>query len=206
MPILLPLVEKFHRAYPQILVDIRRTHSRHVAVEVLHRNLDFGLMTFHATERRLRDLPLGDDDMVVIVHPHHRFAKKVKVTFAEWAQERIIFHNDPSSARERAIRYARERKLTLNIRVAVPSLDGIKLAVEMGMGVSFLPRRSVINEVRRRQVVAVPMPELRLPRQVRLVYRGGPQLSPAARVFLETARAYARESSGPARRVNRVNR
>lgn len=201
VPILLPLIVNFQKTYPQILVDIRRTHARHLPVEVLHGNLDFGMMTFHATERRLRDVLLGDDELVAIVAPAHPFARRDKLTLAEWAREPIVFHSDPSPARERVMRYADERKITLNVRVTVPSIDGIKLAVEMGIGISLLPGRSVVSEIRRKQLVAVPIPELRLPRQVRLVYRRGSQLSQAAQAFLEIASTYRLEAVPRPRRV-----
>ena len=59
------------------------------------------------------------------------------------------------------MRLAEERNAPLNVRVAIPTLDGIKLAVEMGMGVSLLPQRYVRSELRRKQLVAVPMPEIK---------------------------------------------
>lgn len=196
VPTLLPLLQKFHKLCPNILVDIRRVHARHIPVEVLHGNLDFGLMTFHPRDRRLREVALADDEMVVVVSPRHRFAKQAEVSFTEWAQEPIIFHNDPSPARDRAMRLAEERNAPLNVRVAIPTLDGIKLAVEMGMGVSLLPQRYVMSELRRKQLVAVPMPELRLPRAVRLVYRHGRRLSHSARAFLDIAIKCAHHERG----------
>jgi DNA-binding transcriptional LysR family regulator len=199
VPTLLPLLQQFLDMYPNILVDIRRVHARHIPIEVMHGNLDFGLMTFHPRNRRLREVALADDEMVVVVSPRHRFAKQAEVSFTEWAREPIIFHNDPSPARDRALRLAEEDNAPLNVRVAIPTLDGIKLAVEMGMGVSLLPRRYVMSELRRKQLVAVPMPELRLPRAVRLVYRHGKRLSHSAKAFLDIAITYARlEQAGGA--------
>jgi DNA-binding transcriptional LysR family regulator len=130
---------------------------------------------------------LGDDELVVIVYPGHPFARKAKVTVAEWARGPIIFHNDPSPTRERAVRAADERKTPLNVRVAVPTLDGVKIAVEMRMGISLLPRSCVLSELKRKQLVAVPIPELRMPRPIRLVYRRGGTLSQAAAAFLDVA-------------------
>lgn len=187
VPVLLPLIAEFQAAYPKILVDVRRVHTRHLPVEVLHGNLDFGFVTFHTTEGRLRDISLGDDDLVAIMHPSHPYAKKAKLTVAEWAHQPIVFHNEPSPARERVIKILEERQLTLNVRLAIPSLDGIKLAVEMNLGLSLLPKRCVASEVKRKQLVAVPIPELRLPRQMRLIYRRTPRLSQAASAFLQTA-------------------
>jgi len=189
IPVLLPLVAEFQASYPNILVDLRRVHTRHIPIEVLHRSLDFGFITFHATEGRLRDVSLGDDELVAIVHPSHPFAKKSKLTVSEWAKQPIVFHNEPSVARERVMKIIDERHLTMNVRLAIPSLDGIKLAVEMNLGISLLPRRCVASEVRRRQLAAVPIPELRLPRQMRLIYRRAP-LSQAAAAFLHVATAH----------------
>ena len=187
IPVLLPLIAEFQAAYPKILVDVRRIHTRHIPVEVLHGTLDFGFVTFQPTEGRLRDVSLGEDDLVAIAHPSHPVAKKSKLTVAEWAEQPIIFHNEPSPARERVIKIVEERKATMNVRLAIPSLDGIKLAVEMNLGVGLVPRRCVIGEVRRKQLVAIPVPELRLPRQMRLVYRSVPRLSQAATAFLQIA-------------------
>lgn len=203
VPILLPLIAAFQALYPNILVDIRRVHTRHIPVEVLHGNVDFGFMTFHSTEGRLRDLSLGDDDLVAIVYPSHPFAKRAKITVAEWAHEPIVFHNEPSPARERVKRICEERKIVMNVRIAIPSLDGIKLAVEAGMGISLLPRRCVINEVRRKQLAAVAIPELRLPRPMRLAYRRGPKLSQAAAAFLEVATGHASDEAAKVARVGR---
>jgi DNA-binding transcriptional LysR family regulator len=187
VPVLLPIVARFQRVHANILVDIRRVHARHVAVEVLHGNLDFGLLTFDVADLRLEEIALGDDEMVVVTHPSHPFAKKKRITVVEWAREPIVFHNDPSPARERALALAEEHRVHLNVRVAVPTLDGIKAAVEAQMGISLLPKRCVLDEVRRKQLAAIPIPELRLPRQMRLVYRRRPELSVAAAGFLKFA-------------------
>jgi len=203
IPILLPLVAEFQELYPRILVDMRRVHTRHILVEVVQGNLDFGFITFHSSEGRLREISLGDDELVAIVHPSHRFANRSKVTVAEWAKEPVVFHNEPSPARERVVKIVAERNAVMNIRVAIPSLDGIKLAVEAGMGVSMLPRRCVINELRRKQLAAVPIPELRLPRQMRLVYRRAPRLSQAATAFLKVATLHNRNKPAKVAHIDR---
>jgi DNA-binding transcriptional LysR family regulator len=206
IPVLLPLIAAFQAKHPKILLDIRRVHARHIPAEVLHGRLDFGFMTFQPTDSRLFDISLGNDDLVAIVYPHHRFAGRAKITLLEWAQEPIIVHSEPSPARERVGQVLESRNSTMNVRMAIPSLDGIKLAVEAEMGISLLPRRCVINEVRRKQLVAVPIPELRLPRHMRLVHRRGSRLSHAATAFLQVATGYVHGESPSADRGLRAHR
>ena len=89
----------------------------------------------------------------------------------ELGRQTIIAHNDPSPARERVLRLYEQRHAPINIQVGLPSLDGIKRGVEMGLGVALLPRRCALSEIANGQLAAVKVPQLRLPRHVRLVYR-----------------------------------
>ena len=49
-------------------------------------------------------------------------------------------------ARERVLRLFEQKHEAINIQLAFPSLDGIKRAVEMDLGVALLPRRCALAE------------------------------------------------------------
>ena len=184
---LLPLIERFRDKHSKILVDVRRVPARQVGVEVAQGSLDFGIVTFDPADKRLNALPLGSDELVLLVYPGHPFAGRDTVPLAEFANETVIAHSDPSPARDQVLRQAELRQAPINIQLALPSLEGIKRAVEQQMGVALLPRRCALAEIARGQLVAVKVPEVRLPRQVRLVYRKG-ELSHAAAAFLAAAK------------------
>ena len=76
----------------------------------------------------------------------------------------------------------------INIHVALPSLEAIKRAVEMKMGVALLPKRCALTELSRGQLAAVKVQQVRLARQLRLVYRRAGEMSHAAQAFLPVAR------------------
>src|SRR5207249_4512368 len=82
----------------------------------------------------------------------------------------VIAHNDPSPTRDRVLRAYERRQTSINIQISLPSLDGIKRAVEMGVGVALLPRRCALTEIARGTLVAVRVPDLGAARTVRLVY------------------------------------
>ena len=185
--VLLPLIENFRQHHPRIMVDVRRIPARQVGLEVAQGSLDFGVVTFDPGDRRLQFVVLGSDELVMLVYPSHPFAGRDSVPIAEFAHETVIAHSDPSPARDQVLRQAELRHAPINIQIALPSLEGIKRAVEKKMGVALLPRRCVVSEIERKQLVAVKIPEIRYQRQLRLLYRKG-ELSHAAQAFLETAR------------------
>jgi DNA-binding transcriptional LysR family regulator len=191
---LLPLIGRFRGHHPEIQVDVRRVPSRQVGVEVAQGSLDFGVVTFQPAERGLLTLNLGPDDLVMLVHPQHPLAGRKEVSMAEFGRETVIAHNDPSPARERVLRTFELKHAPINIQVALPSLEAIKRAVEMKMGVALLPRRCALSELSRGQLAAVKIPQVRLARQLRLVYRRAGELSHAAQAFLAIAKHQHPES------------
>jgi DNA-binding transcriptional LysR family regulator len=192
---LLPLVTEFHQQFPSVLVDVRRVHSRQIAQELLLRSVDFGVVPFVPPDRELLSLPLGTDELVLLVPPGHPFAKRKQVSMEEMGRQAVIAHNDPSPARDRVLRLYEKRHATLNIRMSLPSLDGIKRAVETGLGVALLPLRCARAEIARGQLAAIRVPELRSPRQLRFVFRRDGDRSHAAQAFLEVVRKYGSRAS-----------
>lgn len=188
---LLPLMATFRERFPDIVFDVRRVPARQIAVEVQQGSLDFGTLTFRPQEEGLLEVVVGDDELVMLVPPNHPFAKRKQVSMADAAGVPVVAHNDPSPARERVLRLFEEQHIALNMVIALPSLDGIKRAVELELGVALLPRRCAVTEIASGRLVAVPVQGISRKRQLTLVCRNAHR-SHAANAFL----AVAREVSG----------
>ena len=128
-------------------------------------------------------MTLGPDELVLLVYPSHPFAGRETVPMSEFAHETVIAHSDPSPARDQVLRQAELRHAPINIQIALPSLEGIKRAVEKKMGVALLPRRCAVAEIERKQLVAVKIPEV--------------QISAAAAVAVPQGRAVACRAGVP---------
>ncbi len=188
LEVLLPLIGRFRETHPGVEFEVRRSPSRLLGAEVLAAALDFGVVAFSPAEDGLRAVVLASDELVVLSHPSHPFAKKARVTLEEFGQATVIAHSDPSPARERVLRTYAERGVALNIKVSLPTLDGVKRAVERGMGVALLPRRTALSELESGRLAASTLPELRRPRDIRLIYRIAGNFGNAAHAFLDMVR------------------
>jgi DNA-binding transcriptional LysR family regulator len=182
----LPLIARFREEHPLVHVDVRRVPARQIGVEVAQGSLDFGVLTFQPAEAGLKWVTLGQDELVMLVHPSSPIARRRTVTLAECARQTVVAHNDPSHVRDRVLRLFEEHHIPANILISLPSLEGIKRAVAMQLGVALLPRRCAAAEIERGELVALQVPELRLRRQVRLVFRKTGERSHAAAAFLST--------------------
>ena len=147
------------------------------------------------------------------VNPNRRVTTPVEqVAMEDIAEEPVVAHNDPSPARERVLRLFEEHHVPLRMVIALPSLDGIKRAVELKLGVALLPRRCAITEIASGRLVAVLVNGVSRKRQVTLVCRKAHR-SHAADAFLATAQDKKKEAtaasgrgsvSGPRRTRGRV--
>ena len=193
---LLPLMARFRRRVPDIAVDVRRVPARQIAVEVQQGSLDFGALTFRPSEAGLLEVAVGSDELVLLVPPSHPLAGRRQVTMEEVGSEPVVAHNDPSPARERVLRLFEEHHIPLQMMIALPSLDGIKRAVELKLGVALLPRLCAITEIASGRLVAVPVAGVSRRRQVMLVCRKAHR-SHAANAFLQVAQEKERAAPRP---------
>ena len=194
---LLPLIARFRQRHPQISIDVRRVPARQIAVEVQQGSLDFGALTFHPSETGLLEVAVGSDELVLLVPPAHALASRRHVTMEEVAAEAVVAHNDPSPARERVLRLFEQKHIPLNMVIALPSLDGIKRAVELKLGVALLPRRCAVTEIASGRLVALPVAGVSRRRQVTVVCRKAHR-SHAADAFLVVAQEETRHLKGVA--------
>jgi DNA-binding transcriptional LysR family regulator len=190
----LPLIAKYRAAHPLVHIDVRRIPARQLGAEVAQGGLDFGVLTFQPAEPRLGSIVLGHDELVMLVHPAHPLAGNTEVTLAECARQTVIAHNDPSHVRDRVLRLFEQQHIPPNILISLPSLEGIKRAVAMQLGVALLPRRCAESEISRGELVALQMPDVRIRRQVRLIYRKTGDRSHASAAFLSIVESPKKEA------------
>jgi len=183
---LLPLMARFRQKVPDIAIDVRRVPARQIAVEVQQGSLDFGALTFRPAEEGLLEVVVGSDELVLLMPPTHPLARRRQVSMEDVAGEPVVAHNDPSPARERVLRLFEQRQIALNMVISLPSLDGIKRAVELKLGVALLPPRFANPEIASGRLVAVPVAGISRRRQLTLVCRKGHR-SHAANAFLAGA-------------------
>jgi DNA-binding transcriptional LysR family regulator len=69
--------------------------------------------------------------------------------------------------------------------VEMPTIETIRKMVQKNMGVAFLPRMCVEQEIEQQTLAEVRIKEMHVERKIRLVYPTRRALSHAAKAFLE---------------------
>jgi DNA-binding transcriptional LysR family regulator len=182
---LLRHIERYRELYPKVKVQVRRSLSSKIPVELLDGNLELGVISYDPADERLTSQILYTDALVLVVAPDHRLANRKTVSIVELAQEQFIAHNVISPYREVVLREFHQHKVPLHMDVEMPTIESIRKLVQEGIGVAFLPRMCVEQETDQKILCEVRVKELHVERKIRLVYPTRRALSHAARAVLE---------------------
>jgi DNA-binding transcriptional LysR family regulator len=182
---LLPHIERFRRLYPKIKVQVRRSQSSKIPAELLHGDLELGVVSYDPADDQLVSKVIFTDALAFVVSPRHRFARRKSVMISELGLETFIAHNVVSPYREAVLREFKKHKVPLNMDVEMPTLETIRHMVQSDEGVAFVPRMCVQRDLESGALCEVTVKELHVERKVRLLYAKTRTLSHAARAFLE---------------------
>jgi DNA-binding transcriptional LysR family regulator len=188
---LLPVLARYRQAYPEVHLSVRRTFSRDIPCELLNYRLDLGVASFVPQEQPLAAVRIFRDELAFVVAPRHRLAQKGRVDIAELGAETFIAHIVESPFRNRVIQLFAKHHVPLQMRAEMPTIESIKRFVQMGMGVAIVPRMCVRWEVEQGLLVEVKVRQLRMPRDLYLLYRRRGPLSHSAAALLKMLRPRA---------------
>jgi DNA-binding transcriptional LysR family regulator len=190
---LLPhLILDYRALYPTVMVEIFRYSSERLTREVLDRNVDFALLAFEPVDSDLESFPVLRDELVLITHPEHRIAKLGSVTIEDLGNEPFLAHNVKTGSRYRVMETFAQHHTPLNITLELATIETIKRFVQLKIGLAFVPRMCVSEELERGSLVSVPVEDLSYVRTLWVTHRRGMTFSHAAAAFLAILHDHAR--------------
>jgi DNA-binding transcriptional LysR family regulator len=188
---LLPqLILRYREQHPNVMVEIYRHVSERLPREVLDHNVDFALLAFEPEDGDLQSFPILRDELILIMHPEHRLAAREALTVKELGQESFLAHNVKTASRHKVIEVFAQEHTPLNITLELATVETIKRFVQQQIGLAFVPRMCVSEELERGTLATVPVRGLTYRRTLWATHRRGMTFSHAAAAFLEVLRQH----------------
>src|SRR5260221_13715537 len=147
---------------------------------------DLGLVAFPVQKKTLKVEPFRKDRLVMICIPTHPLAKDGEIIVEKLKREKFIGFESDIPTHKAVDKIFRESGLEMNHVMEFDNIETVKRAVEIGAGVSIVPRATVEQEVRDGTLVAVEFKGQPYFRPLGIIYKAGRVLSPAMKRFLKT--------------------
>jgi DNA-binding transcriptional LysR family regulator len=177
---------EFKRQYPNVSVSIMRSEHAKILEYVIDNTVDFGVVSLPVNDNRMQSVVIHRDNIVVIAAPSHTAAKLKQPRLADLAQFPVVL---PKLGRTRdAIENAfHAQNLKLKVSMELDSSELLKRFVAAGVGIGFIARSNVVEDVRAGALAAASVADLSIRRDLALLFRKDKALSRAALAFIEIA-------------------
>lgn len=183
--ILPEVFSEFKKKYPDVAVNIKRADYAKILESVIDNSVDFGVVSLPVTDNRLTVVLIHRDELVIIAPTHHPLAKVKSATVAEVAQFPLVVPK-VGHTRDALENLFHEHKLKPRYAMELDSSELLKRFVAADVGVGFIARSNVQEDVRAGVLTAVPMSDAQIRRDLALVFRKDKALSRAALAFIDT--------------------
>lgn len=145
----------------------------------------------------LHSLMLDTDYLVCVMSKRHPLASQAMITLQELKKEQMILRLPTSATRilfESTLKSINESIDNFDVSIEVDNIATIKDLIRKELGVSILPQSACMNELRKGKLVALPIENLSMMRETRIIYEKDfthmDLLEEITRIYHETARNY----------------
>jgi len=187
------IAQAFLNQHPRIQIELRCGRSESLLGELKERKLDLALVSFKPQEAGFEAKFVTRDEMVLITSASHAFVKRTSVHIQDLGKESILVMDisRPSPWHQKIADAFVRCNAPLHLTLENAPIETIKKMVAIGIGVGFVPRISVRQEVATGELCVVPLEGFRQERSVWLVRRKMVH-SPAAKAFAQIAVAHGK--------------
>jgi DNA-binding transcriptional LysR family regulator len=176
-------IAKFRQRYPGITVALRIGNSRAVEERVRDGEVDLAVIGGHVLGPTERCVAAGVVDELQLIVPPSYPVKESSLTPARLARERLLIREAGSATRQATERALREAGVTLQPAMELDHTETIKRAVMAGLGVAFVSRYAVEDEVRSGRLRILPVQRMKIRRHFHVIHDERRPLSASARAF-----------------------
>jgi len=178
-------LSSFMKAYPKIHIHLEFRRSDEIYSLLLTERIDIGVVAYPEKRARIEALPLGQDELVLIVDKSHRFWGKKSIKLGQIDNEPFVAFEEGIPTREAIDQILEEKGISVDIRMTNDNIYTLKKVVSAGIGVSIVPTSAVDEEVLDGLLSRVKIRDIDLYRPLSLLKLKKNTLNPPIEAFVE---------------------
>lgn len=185
---LLPaLICRLDQDFPHLQVTLGVENTEHIVAGLLEYRYDIGLIEGHCDDERLIVQSLCEDELVIVCSKRHPFASKERVTMNQLAMTNWVLRERGAGTRDIFDTTIHEHIQQVKVHREFDQAGVILEMVAQGQYLTCLSRRSVNHASCLDQLTILPIPELKMVRNLSFVWRRQELESPSRSVIIKTA-------------------
>jgi LysR family transcriptional activator of glutamate synthase operon len=191
------LLVEFHRRHPGIDLAVREDLSITLADQLRTDEIDLAFITAPGgpDDDGLQLRVVSSEELVAIVAPDHRLARRKRLRVALLEGETIVSFREGATIRTRLEQAAAQVGYTPRVAFETNEVGRMRALAAAGLAIAVLPRSD--SELPGAPIAAVPFQEQDFRHTVYVAWRTGRRHSPASQAFIDLALATPPRPQGP---------
>ena len=164
---------RYVRCHENVTVKVITGSADKLCTMLKNYEIDLAIIDGKKPDPELNYLMLDTDNLVLIISPNHRLARKNSATISDLKQEHLILRLSNSTTRKLFVSALECSGMSLNefnVVLEMDSIATIKDLIRRDFGVSVLARSACMDEISKRKIVALPIETIPMIMETNLVY------------------------------------
>ena len=186
-----PILKEFHQQAPNARLFLRSMNCYDIRDELINGTLDIGVFYENVSGygSNLITIPMGTFPIILVASPETKNRYPDFITPDQKIPISFIINEPNSIFRQLFERYIREKSILLDHTIELWSIPTIKNLVKSSVGISFLPKFSVQEELDRGELVEIPTDLSNVQVSAVCGYHKNKWISPLMQAFIDLCTA-----------------
>ncbi|MDD3205874.1 MAG: LysR family transcriptional regulator [Lachnospiraceae bacterium] len=182
------VITKLEEKNPKIEIRVVINNTSTIEKMLADSELDVGIVEGLITNLDMLQIPLCEDELVIVAGKQHPFYLRTCIQLQELQNTDFVAREDGSMVRNQYEQLLQNRGITVNTKWNSTNTEAIKNAVIAGKGIAILSGRLVEKEVESKELRVIPVEDVKVERTIHLVYHKNKYVSEMMQLFIDTSR------------------
>lgn len=164
------IIGEYKRKHSGICLPFIIDNTGVIEEMILDNRIDVGLVEGPVHSSNIIVEPFFDDELYLICSKNHHWAKRKKINEEEIKKEDLIIRESGSGTREVFEDTMSVRGIRYNITHVLNNTEAIKKAVEANLGIAFVSKIAVEEEIKSGRLVKIDIDNLNFNRKFNVIY------------------------------------
>jgi DNA-binding transcriptional LysR family regulator len=187
------VLSEFHQEYPDVKISLLNRNTDTIVQALLNNDIDVGIVEGNKKINAINYQPFMTDEVIAVCSAKSPIAKKTSIKIQDLKNLPVALREQGSgtlSALKASLQKHDIKLSELHVGVRLAGTEALKNFLKEDNCLGFLPRRSLLKELRDGELVAVKVEHLHIVRDFYFIQRQGASNDGLSKAFIKFAKMH----------------
>jgi DNA-binding transcriptional LysR family regulator len=187
------VLSEFHQKYPDVKISLLNRNTDTIVQALLNNDIDVGIVEGNKKINALSYQPFMTDEVIAVCAAKSPIAKKQSLRIEDLRHVPVALREQGSgtlAALKSTLQKHHLKLSELNVGIRLAGTEALKNFLKEDNCLGFLPRRSLLKELRDGELVAIKIDQLHIIRDFYFIQRQGAEADGLSKAFIKFAKMH----------------